>query len=595
MKIPVIAMTITPLVSLALLACQGPPQAAAPSPQETSPPAKLATVGKPQPTYANGAVAADSPVASEAGVKILKAGGNAVDAAVATGFTLAVTRPFSCGIGGGGFMIVYDPDADDGRGDSWALDYRETAPSAVGPDYYADQPETASGYRPSLYGGRASGTPGEVPGLLAAHTRWGKLKLAEVMAPAIAAARDGFAVDASYLSAVRRVSAIRRQHPDLRPVSQWLWEHLCGKGELQVGDRLKQPELAAFLEKIARKGIDAWSNDAAAIIAGANRAYDGAMLPDDIRDYQPRWRKPIFARDLFLGYEAILMPPPSSGGIVMLQVLQMMQARLGELGNPPMDSPEFTHLFTETLKHAFADRARYLADPDFAPVPMDKLRDRDRINEIAAGINLQRTGESNDYGVVAPPPDDSGTSHYSVIDDRGMTVAATETINGTFGSLLAVPEIGVVLNNEMDDFTTIPGEANLFGLRQSDWNLPEPGKRPLSSMSPTILLKDNRTAVTAGASGGPRIITGTLQVILRIIYEQMNPTDAVAAPRIHHQWLPDRLLLEEAALGLQPSLEAYGHEVKRTGGVGVVQTIRAGEAGYQPASDPRKGGRAAGY
>ena len=277
------------------------------------------------------------------------------------------------------------------------------------------------------------------------------------------------------------------------------------------------------------------------------------------------------------------------------QVMQMLQHRLDDLGNPPMDSPEFAHLFTESLKHGFADRARYLADPDFAPVPMEQLRDRDRIAATAESIDINRTGSTTAYGVVAPPPDDSGTSHYSVIDSRGMTVAATETINGTFGSLLVVPEIGVVMNNEMNDFTTISGEANLFGLRQSDWNLPEPGKRPLSSMSPTILLRDGRTSVTAGASGGPRIITGTLQVMLRMIYEGLSPVDAVAAPRIHHQWLPENLYLEEEAIHLQPSLEAYGHAIKTTGGVGVVQAIRVHEDGYQPASDPRKGGQPAGY
>jgi gamma-glutamyltranspeptidase/glutathione hydrolase len=279
----------------------------------------------------------------------------------------------------------------------------------------------------------------------------------------------------------------------------------------------------------------------------------------------------------------------------MLQALSMLDSRLEDAGNPPMDSPAFSHLLTEALKHGFADRAQYLADPDFAPVPMDELTSKARIDAIAKSIDLQHTKPTNTYGVVGPPPDDSGTSHYSVIDSEGMTVAATETINGTFGSMVAVPELGFILNNEMDDFTTIRGEANLFGLRQSDWNVPEPGKRPLSSMSPTILLKDGKTAATAGASGGPRIITGTLQVLLRIIYEGRTPVDAIAAPRLHHQWLPENLLLEKGALIMQPSLEAFGHTVKETGGVGVVQAIRVHDGEYEPAADPRKGGRAAGY
>ncbi|MCH2162287.1 MAG: gamma-glutamyltransferase [Phycisphaerales bacterium] len=599
------AMRPTALLLMLILlpaGCQSPESMS--SQPATGSAADQSTIQRPdntrgQVSYANGAVAADSPVASQAGVTILKAGGNAVDAAVATGFALAVTRPFSCGIGGGGFMIVYDPEAEEGQGKAWALDYRETAPARVDPDYYAEQAKTASGYRPSLYGGRASGVPGEIPGLLAAHSRWGTLDLPTILAPAIAAATDGFEIDASYLGAIRRVEAIRRKHPDLRPVSQWLWEHLCGSGKLAIGDRLRQPELAAFLKRLAEFGLDAWNgpgaDTAAPLVAGVNRAYDGMMSVDDVQNYAPRWRQPIIVRDVFQDYDALLMPPPSSGGVVMAQVMQMLQLRLDELDNPPMDSPAFAHLFAEALKHGFADRARYLADPDFAPVPIDELRDPERIKLTARSIDLTKTQPTTTYGVVAPPPADSGTSHYSVIDSNGMTVAATETINGTFGSLLVIPEIGVVMNNEMDDFTTIRGEANLFGLRQSDWNLPEPGKRPLSSMSPTILLRNGETAVTAGASGGPRIITGTLQVLLRIIYEGRTPVDAVSAPRIHHQWLPENLLLEEQALHLQPSLEAYGHDIKTTGGVGVVQAIRVHEDGFQPASDPRKGGQPAGY
>ena len=561
--------------------------------------AKVNYSSETQRRYANGAVAADSPVASEAGVEILRKGGNAVDAAVATGFTLAVVRPFSCGIGGGGFMIIYDPSANNGEGDSWALDYRETAPSGVASDYYETHPETASGYRPSLYGGRAAGVPGEIPGLLAAHARFGTLQLGEVLEPAIRAAREGFQIDASYLGAIKRVQSIRKTHPDLRPASAWLWSHLCGSGSLKIGDRLKQPELAAFLGEVAKEGIQAWNgsdkNSAAPLVAGVDRAFDGVLTAKDIIDYEPRWRTPLVVDDLFGGYDAILMPPPSSGGIVMLQVLGILNQRLNDAGNPPMDSPAFSHLLTEALKHGFADRARYLADPDFAPVPLDTLKSSQRIDGIANSIDLEHTQPTQSYGVVGPPPDDAGTSHYSVIDSHGMTVAATETINGTFGSLVAVPEIGIVLNNEMDDFTTIRGEANLFGLKQSDWNVPEPGKRPLSSMSPTILLKDGKTAATAGASGGPRIITGTLQVLLRMIYEDRTPSDAIAAPRLHHQWLPENLLLEKAAMTMQPSLEAFGHTVKETGGVGVVQAIRVHDGAYEPAADPRKGGRAAGY
>jgi gamma-glutamyltranspeptidase/glutathione hydrolase len=552
-----------------------------------------------QPRFQNGAVAADSPIASDAGIEILKRGGNAVDAAVATGFTLAVVRPFSCGLGGGGFMVIHDPAAQNGEGESWALDYREVAPDAIGPMFFENQPATASGYAPSRFGGRATGVPGEIPGLLAAHARFGSLDLATVLAPATRAAYKGFAIDASYVSAIKRVASIRAKHPDLRPMSRWLWTHLCGSGTLSEGDVIRQPELAEFLARLSEEGIDAWRGEsaesAAPLVAGTNRAYDGQLTAEDIRTYEPRWRKPLIAKNVFQDYDAVLMPPPSSGGVVLLQVLSMLDARLSDMGRPSMDSPEFTHLLAEALKHGFADRARYLADPDFAPVPLDQLCDRTALRALAETIDLTQTKPSDAYGLVAPPPDDRGTSHYSVIDRNGMTVAATETINATFGSLVVVPELGIVLNNELDDFTTIRGEANLFGLRQSDWNRPQPGKRPLSSMSPTILLREGRVAVTAGASGGPRIITGTLQVLLRILYEGDAPVDAVNAPRVHHQWLPDQLLLENGALSMQPSLEAFGHTIKHTGGVGVVQAIRATPNGLEPASDPRKGGRASGY
>lgn len=547
------------------------------------------------PRFLNGAVAADSAVASDAGVEILKAGGNAVDAAIATAFTLCVTRPYSCGLGGGGFMIVFDPST----GEATALDFRETCPAAIGPDTYVDLPSTASGFDPSMYGGLAAAIPGEVPGLVAAHERWGSLPLATLVGPAVRAARDGFTVDADHLRAVDRVRQRREQHPDLRPASNWVWANLCGSGRLAVGDILRQPELAAFLERIGDEGLAAW-NDAADLVAGVDRAYDGRLAATDLRDYDVVWRRPIVHSDAFHGVDAILMPPPSSGGIAIAQVLQMVDGREEPFGDPAPGEPAHAELLVGALRHAFADRARHLADPDFADVPMASLLDPSR---IAAAADRLVPGETVPHDLCGTLPeahgadtlDDAGTSHFSVIDASGMTVACTHTINGYFGSFVAVPEIGVVLNNEMNDFTTVPGERNMFGLAQSERNLPEPGKRPLSSMSPTIIVEDGRTVMTAGASGGPRIITGTIQTILHVLDGGDDATTAVRRPRLHDQWLPEIVRVEPGLSGIFDRLREVGYDVEETDGVGVVQAIVVHPDGYEPASDPRKGGEPAGW
>lgn len=549
---------------------------------------------KPAPTltFERFAIAADHPAASEAGAEVLRAGGNAVDAAVAVSFTLSVVRPYSCGIGGGGFMVIHDPRARDGAGMTTTLNYREWAPEAVGPDFYESRDDAAS-----RVGGAAVGVPGTVAGLLEALDRFGTMDRAAVLAPAIRAARDGFIVDKDFC---RAVAALKRQadaDPNVRERMQYHLNEVFREGNLNPGDRIMNPQQADALELIASYGADAFYNGpiAYAIVHAVERS-GGVMTEADLSNYRPEERPPLRGR--FREFDLFAMPPPSSGGVAMVQTLAMLEARWDAyIAQPPTDAMSI-HLLAECLKHAFADRARFLADPNFVDVPLDSLLDDDALRRRAWTISLVRTAPSQTYGTVAPPNDDGGTSHFSVIDASGMAVACTETINLSFGALVEVPAYGFVLNNEMDDFTTKRGEANAFGLRQSDDNLPAPRKRPLSSMSPTIVLKDNRVAFIGGASGGPRIITGTLQAMLNALVHDIDAGAAVSNPRFHHQWLPDALRLEPALMrsdALVEALRGARHRVEATDGVGVVQIIVPRASGeIQAASDPRKGGRPAG-
>ena len=541
--------------------------------------------------FSNGAVAADHPLASQAGADMLRRGGNAVDAAVAASFCLSVVDPFSCGIGGGGFMIVWDPASKQ----SHALNYRERAPSAMRADTFMTMDDPLA----SRYGAMAVGVPGTVAGLLEALDRWGSLDRAVVLEPAIRHARNGFEVNAAYLSAVRWVQQQRTEHPRLESVSQWVWEHLCGSGALQVGDVIRQPEQARALALIAADGAAAfYGGPIGDSIVDTIRAHGGIMTTADVADYQTRLQMPLTVRGVLDGCTMLSMPPPSSGGIAMQQMLRFIDAHLSSVRPLSPDNPDYVHLVAEAMKHAFADRATHLADGEQVPVPVDRLLDVGYLAGRAETFDMDRTLDSLDYGSVAPPPTDAGTSHLSVVDADGMAVACTETINLSFGSLLADPTWGIVLNDELDDFTADPDRPNAFGLRQSRGNLPGPRKRPLSSMSPTIVLQDGRVRLVAGASGGPRIITGTFQVILNCLLFDMTPQEAVEQPRFHHQWLPNTLQFESdwTDAGTVESLEARGHVAGSRSSVGVVQVVEVLPDGRKrPASDPRKGGRPDGH
>ncbi|MFT5422287.1 MAG: gamma-glutamyltranspeptidase/glutathione hydrolase [Phycisphaerales bacterium] len=569
------AVALFALLPIAIPGCAAPP----PAPQDWSA------------DYQTYAVAADHHVASQAGAAMLAAGGNAVDAAVATSFTLSVVRPFSCGIGGGGFMVISLPPTESRPAVRTTLNYRETSPARVDAMFYTRT------HASSLHGGTAVAVPGTVAGLLEAHARFGTLDRATVMAPAIRAAREGFEADKAFVSAARKAASYLDEHPDDRERFVFVWERFCREGNVAVGDRIENPEQARALELIAGKGADVfYRGEIAEAIVRAVQEDGGVMTALDLANYKPRETPPLEFD--YHGNRVLTMPPPSSGGIALAQIAGIYD-RLISGHNPEDLTPELTaHFYAEASAHAFADRAEYLADDAFERVPTAWLISEKRLDALADRVDPDKTLDVNDYGLAAPPRTDSGTSHFSIVDARGGAVSGTETINTSFGSMLVVAEFGFCLNNEMDDFTTVPGRANAYGLVQSDKNLPAPGKRPLSSMTPTIVLdRTDIPVLLSGASGGPRIISAVAQTLL-----EPNPlggTQELDQPRLHHQWIPFKVQHERSVpKQIVQSLAGRRHTVSPTGSVGVAQTIRRvrTDAGWvwRAQSDPRKGGRPAG-
>ncbi len=542
-------------------------------------------------TYSQWAVACDHVLASQAGAGMLAAGGNAVDAAVAASFCLSVVRPFSCGIGGGGFMVIsLPPSAENPDGRAIALDYRETCPAAVGPDYYESQPAGAS-----ERGAKSCAVPGTVAGLLYALEHYGTLDRAAVMAPAISAARGGFAADAAYIEATRAMGTVREDHPELVLPLASAWERFARQGKCAVGDLIVNEHQARALELIARDGAPAfYAGPIADGIISAVARGGGPMTRDDLAAYTVRER-PALVGD-FGPWRILTMPPPSSGGVATQQIFGLLERLGGLTGELGINSPRWRHMLVETFKHAFADRARWLADDTFTPVPVAALTAPAYLDSLARRFDPDHTRAASDYGTGPQLPRDAGTSHISVLDGNGMAVGCSETINLNWGSCVEVSGFGFMLNDEMDDFT-IGGVVNAFGLVQSDRNRPAPGKRPLSSMSPTIVLANNRPVAIAGASGGPRIISGTLQVLLSALVYGDDAGEAVARPRLHHQWQPDEIRVESAWTedATWSGLRDREHKVvsyEKT--VGVVQAIVVRDGRITAASDPRKGGRPAG-
>lgn len=560
-------------------------------------------------------VAADSPYASQAGLEILRAGGNAFDAAAAVSFALAVARPEGTGVGGGGFMIARFAD-----GKTVALDFREVAPTASSPDMFLVQEGAASPPKDASRNGLfAAGVPGLVAGRCEALKRWGTLPLSRVLAPAIRLAEEGFPIDEAYAAAAKEALEEYEADPSLKQRCAFVYQTFLGGGTaLPVGHVLKQPRLATFLRRLAEQGGDFfYKGEFAQALEKHMRAGGGVMTAADLAGYTVKNRTPLTGT--YRDFTVIAMPPPSSGGVALLEALNILEVF------PMPDLRESAvrpgpHLLIEAMKHAFADRSRYLADPDFSSVPVEQLTSKAYIRKFAMRIqkSLPDTLPVETYGspqiempdspqIESPGaprtekpglpqlPEDGGTSHFCIADAAGTIVVSTETINTSFGSLAAIDEWGVVLNNQMDDFATQPGGANAFGLVQSDRNRVEPGKRPLSSMCPTIVLKDDRPLLALGASGGPRIISGVLNVMVNLLDYGVPPQEAMTAPRLHHQWQPDEVFFDrDAPAALIEMLKTRGHSVSDKHRGAIVQLILREPEGWLGASDPRKGGRPAG-
>jgi len=528
------------------------------------------------------AVAMES-IATDVGVRVLQKGGNAVDAAVAVGFALAVTHPFAGNIGGGGYMLIRLAD-----GRTTFIDFRERAPETATRDMYLDAQGNPT--KDSIEGWRSSGVPGSVRGFAMANTKYGTRTWADNLAPAVELATKGYPVSYALAEGLKGSRSLAAD-----PESKRIFQR---DGRFfDVDETLVQPELGRTLQRIATNGPNEfYEGDTAKRLAEEMAKHGGLISLADLKDYTAVERTPLQAT--YKNYTVITAPPSSSGGIALLEMLGILDGTGYEKGGP--GSASAIHYITESMRRAYADRNEYIGDPDFVKVPIAGLLDTGYLAKLRATIDPVKATPS----VEVKPGQPAGvekmeTTHYSVVDAAGNAVAVTYTLNGGYGNGITVPGLGFLLNNEMDDFSAKPGVANMFGLVQGARNAIAPGKRPLSSMTPTILLKDGQLFMTVGAPGGSRISTAVLQVILNVVDFGMNIQDAIDAPRVHHQWMPDRLSLERA---ISPDtvalLKSRGYDVDYNAGVVLAQTAAiVSDGGWlQGGSDGRSAaGKAAGY
>lgn len=546
-----------------------------------------------------GMVASTKQIASAVGVDVMKRGGNAVDAAIAVAFALAVTHPVAGNLGGGGFMLIR---LKDGR--TTAIDYRETAPSRATRDMYLD-PSGAliKGEGSSTVGYRAAGVPGTIAGMALALKKYGSgvLSWSQLIEPARKLALNGFKVDSALAFSLRTSSTL-----SLYPESRRIFQR-NGKF-FEEGDVLRQMDLARTLARLQRRGpSEFYSGRTGKLIAADVRRHNGLLTFSDLRNYIPKERAPL--RGTYRGYQIISMPPPSSGGTALVEMLNILEGY--DLRRMGFDSTDFKHALAEAMRRAFVDRAEYMGDTDFVRVPVERLVDKEYAAVLRSRISMEHASKSVDVHAGLPPrAEATETTHFTVLDKHGNAVANTYTLNGDYGSGVTAVGTGILLNNEMDDFTSKPGTPNEYGLLQSKRNAIEPHKRPLSAMTPTFVLnKDGSLWFTLGSPGGPRIINAVLQTLINVIDFDMNLQQAIDAPRIHHQWMPDELFFEPDGLSTSvlDMLVQRGHRLTlrpeyrgytRDGFMGDVEGIMIEPKTHDRlgATDPRRSdGPAVGY
>ncbi|MEW5109855.1 gamma-glutamyltransferase [Morganella morganii] len=542
---------------------------------------QLYAASEPAAEARNGMVVSSQHLASQAGADILKAGGNAVDAAVAVGYAQAVVNPCCGNIGGGGFMTLHLAD-----GKNIFINFRETAPASASADMYLDKDGNLI-KDASLYGYLAAGVPGTVKGLDYALEKYGTMKREQVMAPAIKLARDGFILTRADTDVLETTTARFKQDPEAARI------FLKPDGSaFQPGDRLIQSDLANTLERIAKEGPPAfYEGEIPQIVEKASQAGGGKLTAKDFADYTISEVSPVTCT--YRGYEFISAPPPSSGGVTICQTLNILEGY--DLKAMGFNSADYIHTLTEAMRHSYMDRNTFLGDPAFVKNPTEKLTSKAYAEELRKEIIPGKATPSAQVQPGTGPHEKPETTHYSVVDNKGNAVSTTYTINGRFGAVVIPPGTGFFLNDEMDDFTTKIGEKNMYGLVQGERNAIAPGKRPLSSMSPTIVTKDGKIFLVLGSPGGSRIISITLQTALNIIDHGMAPQEAVNAPRIHHQWLPDEVYYEQRGVSKDSLnlLDKMGYKMVEQTPWGAAELIMVGLPGAAGVSADSSGNDAA--
>lgn len=525
----------------------------------------------------NGMVSTQHLEATKVGLEILKKGGNAIDASVAVGFSLAVVLPRAGNIGGGGFMVLYDVDSDN----TTTINYRESAPISSREDMYLDEEGNVDNQKFNM-SYHSIGVPGTVAGMIMALEKYGTMKLSEVIAPAIRLAEEGFPLTYDQANLIKRYESRLRKWPETEKI------FYKSKTECyQAGDTLRQPDLAWSLKQISQHGAKAfYGGSIAEKIVADMKNNGGIMTINDFKQYKVYEASPVWGS--YRGYEIASMPPPSSGGIHVIQMLNILEYfPLKYLGH---NSAETIHLMAEVMKLAYADRSEHLGDPLYWDVPVNGLASEAYAAKLKEKVNRYRTTPAEDISPDQPQDYESEeTTHYSIVDKKGNVVSNTYTLNFSFGTGIVAKGTGILLNNEMGDFSAKPGSPNAFGLLGGQANAVKPGKRPLSSMTPTLVFKDKKPFLVTGSPGGSRIITTVLQIILNVIDHDMNVAEASNAPRIHHQWYPDILFHEKGiSHDTKLILESKGHSLQTRAVMGSTQTIMLKDGYLLGSSDPRR-------